>query len=124
MPVSSMIDKDRRLVLTTAWGALTFADGVAHKDKLLSDPDFDPTYSQISDFTRVTEIAFSAEELRHFARFDVFSLRSRRAFVTPEDEKFGMARMFATLRELRGETGIAVFRTLEEAQHWVLAKIG
>jgi hypothetical protein len=49
----------------------------------------------------------------------VFSPQSRRAFVAPEDEEFGMARMFAALRELRGETEIGVFRNLEEAMDWV-----
>src|SRR5215467_2446756 len=120
VPASYKIDKERRLVLTNVWGKLTFADGVAHRDQLLSDPAFDPTYRQISDFTQVTELAFSAEELRQFAQFDLFSPSARRAFVAPEDAKFGLGRMFAMLRESRGDTGIRVFRTLEEAEYWVL----
>jgi pheromone shutdown protein TraB len=122
MPLTYKIDKENRLVMTTAWGSLSFTDAFAHKDKLLNDPDFDPTYSQIADFTQITELALSNDELRVFAEFKVFSPQSRRAFITPRDLEYGMARMFATLRELRGEEGIGVFRTLEEALDWVLAK--
>lgn len=122
VPASYRIDKDRRLVMSHAWGVYTFADAAAHKDKLLSDPDFDPTYSQISDYTHVSEIKLSSEEIRRFADFDVFSPQSRRAFIAPEDAKFGLGRMFAMQRETRGETGIGVFRTLEEALEWVFPK--
>lgn len=122
MPATYKIDKEKRLVLTTIWGVFSFSDAVAHKDKLLRDPDFERTYSQITDLTQVTEWAASNEEVRAFAKFNVFSPESRRAIIAPGDLKFGMARMFATLRELQGEKGIAVFRTLEEALDWVLAK--
>lgn len=122
VPASYRIDKERRFVMSHAWGVFTFADAVAHKDKLLSDPDFDPTYSQITDYTHVSEIKLSSEEVRRFAEFDVFSPQSRRALIAPEDAKFGLGRMFAMLRETRGETGIGVFRTLEEALEWVFPK--
>lgn len=122
MPAAYKIDKEKRLVLTTAWGALSFSDAVAHKDKLLGDPDFERTYSQIIDLTQITEFLLSNEDVRAFAKFSVFSPESRRAIIAPGDLKFGMARMFATLRELQGERGIGVFRELEEALDWVLAK--
>jgi hypothetical protein len=37
-----------------------------------------------------------------------------------DDLQFGLARMFEIYRELHGETGIRVFRTLDEALDWVL----
>lgn len=122
VPASYKIDKERRLVLSHAWGVFTLADAVGHKDKLLKDPEFDPRYSQISDFTHVSEIQLSGDEVRLFAEFDIFSPQSRRAFIAPDDAKFGLGRMFAMLRETRGETGIGVFRTLEEALDWVFSK--
>jgi len=122
MPQSYQIDKEHRVVLSRAWGVFSFADAVAHKDQLLNDADFDPTFSQIVDFTQVTEMNLSADEVRAFAQFTVFSSQSRRALIAPENEKFGLSRMFATLRELRGETRIGAFRTPEEALDWVLAK--
>ena len=122
MPASYKIDKEKRVVLSTAWGSLSFTDALTHKDKLLNDPDFAPAFSQILDLTQVTEVRLSVDEMRAFAEFSVFSPQSRRAFIAHRDLEYGMARMFATLRELRGEKGIGVFRTLEEALDWVLAK--
>lgn len=119
MPASYKIDKDKRLVLMNAWGVLTFADAVAHRDKLLADPDFDPSFSQISDFTDVTKVAISADELRQLAGLAVFAPQARRAFVAPADEKFGLGRMFVAHRELLGESGSAVFRSIEEALLWL-----
>ena len=119
VPASYKIDKDKRLVQMKAWGVLTFADAVAHRDKLLADPDFDPSFSQISDFTEVTQVAISADELRRLAGLEVFAPQARRAFIAPDDEKFGLGRMFVAHREQRGESGIAVFRSMEEALLWL-----
>jgi hypothetical protein len=47
MPCSYWIDKERRLVLTTAYGVLSLADLLGYREQILKDPDFDPTYSQI-----------------------------------------------------------------------------
>jgi hypothetical protein len=48
--------------------------------------------------------------------------RSRRAFVGTTDLTYGYARMFEMLREGSGEQGIRVFRNLDDALEWVLAK--
>lgn len=64
MPEFYKIDRERRLVLTTGSGVLTLADAVSHMDKLSKDPDFDPRFSQIVDFTQVTRIELSADEIR------------------------------------------------------------
>ena len=120
MSAGYKIDKKHRLVLTAAWGLLTIADAIGHKERLLDDPDFDPDYCQILDFTRVTEVDLTAEELVKFAEFDVFSPRSRRALVVPHDATFGLGRMFEFLRNRRGESGIRVCLTVEEALTWVL----
>lgn len=36
----------------------------AHQDRILADPDFDPSYSQLLDFTHVTKIELSPEDIR------------------------------------------------------------
>ena len=53
-----------------------------------------------------------------------FRLSPRRAIVVKNDLEFGLARMFQTHRELAGETGIRVFRTLEEGLEWVFPVAG
>jgi hypothetical protein len=122
MPAFYKIDKGQRLVLTTASDVFSFADALEHKDKLLKDPDFDPDYSQIINFSQITRIDITAEEINAFAQFNIFSPQSRRAIIAPGDVAYGMSRMFSVLREQYGEKGIRVFRTLDEALEWVFSK--
>jgi hypothetical protein len=122
MPVFYKIDKERRLVLSTILGVITLADGLTQQEKLRNDPDFDPSFSQLMDYTHVVKFDFSTDDVRKFAQHSVFSSDSRRAMLVNGDLAFGLARMFETFRESLGEKGIRVFRNLEEALDWVLAK--
>jgi len=124
MPVFYKIDKERRLVMTSGAGTLTIAAALAHQEKLVSDPDFDPTYSQLMDFTQLTQVDLDAEDIRRIAQRSVFSPQSRRAIIMAGDANFGLARMFEILREAAGEHGIRVFRKLDEALDWILSKEG
>jgi hypothetical protein len=40
--------------------------------------------------------------------------------VVKDDLQFGLARMFEIHRELKGETGIRVFRAFDEAMDWIM----
>ena len=48
MPVRSVIYKDQRLVVTIEEGFVTFADMLANHDRLLSDPEFNSGFNQLS----------------------------------------------------------------------------
>lgn len=109
-------------MLSSAYGVFSRADSVAHRQELLKDPDFDPSYSQVADFTQVTKFDLSAEDINELAQESVFSPQSRRALIVPSDVAYGLARMFGTLRETQGEIEIGVFRSLEEALEWVFSK--
>jgi hypothetical protein len=115
------IDKERRLVSSSGTGVLTKADILGHMDRLSNDPDFDPDFSQLIDFTEITGLEIGPEDVRQFAQRIIFSPRSRRAILVKDDLQFGLARMFEIHRELNGETGIRVFRTLDDALDWILA---
>jgi hypothetical protein len=91
-------------------------------EKLMKDPDFDPSYSQIADFTQVTKIELTAQDVHELAQRSVFSPQSRRALIVPNDVAYGLGRMFEMLRENQGEMGIRIFRNLEEALDWVFSK--
>jgi hypothetical protein len=119
VPASYKIDKARRFVLSTGTGFLSKEDVLGHMDRISADPEFDPTFSQLLDFTNVAEVGFGPDDVRQFAERNIFSPGSRRAFVVQNDLHFGLARMFEIHRELRGETGIAVFRSMEEAMDWI-----
>ena len=122
MPAYFKIDKERRLVMTTVSGVFTMADALGHQEKLLKDSDFDPTFSQLMDLTHVTTVELGTDDVRTVASRSVFSPHSRRAILAKTDLVFGLARMFEMLREGFGEQGIRVFRNLDDALEWVLAK--
>src|SRR5260370_379170 len=79
VPTAYEINKQRRLVISTGLEPLTLADALAHQDKLARDPDFDPSFSQILDLTRVTLINLQANDIRRLAQKTIFSPESRRA---------------------------------------------
>lgn len=122
MPVFYKIDKERRLVLSSASGVFSRVEAAAHMERLQKDPDFDPSYSQIADFSQVTKIDLQAQDVRELAQRSIFSTQSRRALIAPGDTAYGLARMFGMLRENQGEMGIGIFRTLEEALDWVFSR--
>ena len=121
MPAYFRIDKEHRLVLTTISGVFTLADGLAHQEKLLKDPDFAPTFSQLIDFTQVTKVQVGIEEVRRLAQPSIFSSDARRAILVNSELAFGLARMFVVFRESSGEKGVRVFRVLDDALSWVFA---
>lgn len=122
MPATYEIDKQRRLVISTCLDPLTLADGLAHQEKLLKDPDFDPSFAQLLDCTRVTFSGFAANDIRRLAERNIFSARSRRAIVVSSTLVYGFGRMFEILREIAGEKGIRVFRDMDEAVDWIVSK--
>jgi len=122
MPASYVIDKQRRLVITTVTGAFILADALAHQESLCKDQDFGPSFSQLMDLTQVTEYALTEDDLHKLAQRRVFSEESRRAIVVDGDLGYGLSRMFGMLRENAGELGIRIFRNRDEALDWVLPK--
>jgi hypothetical protein len=122
MPVFYKIDKERKLVLSSATGVLNREEAASHQLRLLSDPEFDPNYSQLLDFTHITRLDLSAADVRRLAQRTIFSADSRRAFLVASDLAFGLGRMYEILREAAGERGIRIFRDLEEALDWALSQ--
>jgi hypothetical protein len=119
MPAFYKIDKERKLVLSTGSGVLTREDLLGHQERLSRDPDFHPDFSQLSDFTHITKTELTPADVRLAAEKSIFSPHSRRAMVVKDDLQFGLARMFEIHRDLAGETGIRVFRNIDEALDWI-----
>jgi hypothetical protein len=115
MPVQYVIDKVRRVVITTAWGQVSFDDFMAHHT-LIGDPDFHPELNQLVDGTQVTELAISMDELKRLTccRISPSSRRAAQPFV------FGIAQMAQTYREIaKASSHIRVFRDLPTALKWL-----
>ena len=115
MTVRSSIDKQRRLVLTTVEGCVRFDDVRRHQDRLLADPEFDPSFDQLIDATTVTKLDISADEARTLAMRRIFSPESRRAVVVTEPHVFGLSRMMEIYHEDVGHAEVEVFYSVDEA---------
>ena len=120
MPAYFKINKERQLVISTFSGVFTLEDGFAHQEKLLKDPNFVPTFSQLIDCTQVTQIAMGIDDIRRLAQRSIFSNDARRSILVYGDVAFGFARTFLAIRESLGEKGIRVFHELDEALFWLL----
>jgi hypothetical protein len=119
MPIRYEIDKARRLVLSTGEGAFTWPAALAHQEQLRWDPNFSPDFNQLLDFTRITKIEITPEEVRKLAARSIFAGGSRRAILLANEEPLEMVRTFETLRKNLGEHGIRVFYNRDEALAWI-----
>ncbi len=119
MPADFYIDVPRRMVFTHGSGVLRLADLRDHMERLLRHPDFRPEFNQLLDFRLVTDVIITAEEIVLLAARNVFSPKSRRAFVVTSDLHFGLVRMFSAYRENAGEQGIKLFREMKAALAWL-----
>jgi hypothetical protein len=119
MKVKHSIDKQRRLVLTTAEGCVTLDDVREHQDRLLADPEFDSSFDQLIDMTSVTTLDVSADGARTIAHRRIFSPKSRRAIVATKPHIFGMGRMLEIYHEDVEYAEVEVFRSMDEALKWL-----
>ena len=95
------------------------ADAVSNRENLAKDPDFDPDFSQIADFTQITRVELTAREIHELAQVGIFSPHSRRGFIMRSAHIYGLGRMYEILREMEGEKRIRAVHTLDEALAWV-----
>ena len=113
------IDKQRRLILTTAEGRVMFDDIRGHQDRLLANPDFDPSFDQLIDATAATNLEISADEARALANRRIFSPKSRRALVATEPHIFGLGRMMEIYHEGLKSADVHVFYSMDAALNWL-----
>lgn len=123
MPAWYKIDKEHKLVLSSGSGVVTIAEMLDHQKKLAADPEFDPGYSQLMDFSHVTKIDATAADIPLIAQRRVFSPTARRAILVETEQAHEYAELFRKLREPLGDRGIKTFRSLDEALDWLVRKI-
>jgi hypothetical protein len=119
MPADFFIDTRLGIVFSKATNVLAMADALDHMDRLERDPEFRPEFNQLIDFRQTSAVVLSHDEIRRLASRKIFGPRSRRAFVVPGDFEYGLARIFATYRDMQGESGIMIFRDMEKALAWL-----
>jgi hypothetical protein len=119
MGVQVTIDVQRKLVACTYYGEVNDADLFDVAALISSHPDFDPSFSELVDFSEVTAVAASTLAIEKSARQkSIFSLTSRHAVVAPQDHIFGLVRMFEVLAE-QTKPNIMVVRTIDEAREFL-----
>lgn len=119
MNVRYSIDQQRRLILTTAEGRVSFDDIRTHQDRLLADPDFDRSFDQLIDTTAATKFEITADEARVLAMRRVLSPESRRAFVALAPHIFGLGRMMEAYRDGQNYAAVQAFYSMDEALKWL-----
>lgn len=97
---------------------MTDEDVFEHRHLLRNDPLFDPTFSQLADFSEITENLVATSTVQHMSRDQIFLPGTKRAFVARDDAIFGMLRMFELHAESIGQV-IEVFRDRRAAEAWL-----
>jgi hypothetical protein len=113
------IDVPRRMVFSHGSGVLRATDFRGHMERLLQHRDFRPEFNQLLDFRLVADVVITTEEIVLLAARNVFSPKSKRAFIVTSDLHFGLVRMFGAYREFAGEQGIKLFREMPSALEWL-----
>jgi hypothetical protein len=120
MPCRYVIEKEKRLVVSTAWDTVNFADAKAHQDELYADPAFSRDFNQLIDATAVTQIVATSDEIRNIASRSIFSPASRRAILANHPVIFGIGRMLqAHFNMAIGGDQVSVFYEREAAMKWL-----
>ena len=94
MPGSYLIDVPNRIVFSRAWGLLSDQELIAHAQTLKADPRLEPGFRQVGDFMSVDALLLTSAAIRAVARDNPVPRDARRAIVVPNDEAYGMVRMF------------------------------
>lgn len=126
MPWRYIIDAERKLVISTGWGRMTFEELQAHQNQLASDPHFNPEFRQLVDATAVTDLNISIGEAKTLAGRKLFAPTSRRAFLGSGLSILAAKRLMQAYSCIaKGREEISIFHERNAALCWLgLVSIG
>jgi len=114
------VDASNRLVHTTFSGVVEHRDPIENMLKLRVDPDFDPSFSELVEFTEDCQIRLNATHFRYLSQLDPFFSSSKRALVVGSRQSvYGSARMFQLLSHEHRR--VKIFASMDEARLWLNA---
>jgi len=122
MPISYEIKRESRLVVCTGFGVVTAEEVLQVHDQMVKDENFDSSFSELVDGTAITSTTVTPSSMRMLAESSPFSPDSRRALVADSPLGFGLWRVYQTVRSLRGDKNIRVFRSRTDALAWLLTE--
>ena len=122
MPVTLIIDRERKLTITTGEGVVTDEEFINARRRLLAHPDFDPSFDRIWDFHQVTESRVTENVIaRLVAESPNASTPICRAVVISERTGPMKATLEFISRTRQASRRIAAFPDLDSAEKWILS---
>jgi len=123
MPVSAVINRSERVVITTAVGRLVKSEFIEHIRSVWTDPGL-AGFDELIDATRADASQLSAKDLSDLVNSGVShdaTRNSRLALCVSSELAYGLGRMYGALRETHAGNAreVQVFRDLEAAQAWL-----
>lgn len=119
MPASVKVDAKNRIIYTAFEGKLNDGDFLAYRQVLKDHPDFHPEFSEVLDFSNVTELRVTVAFINSLAKSNsLYSPESKHAVVAPHDISFGVARLYQMLAQ-DTRPNLAVVRSMAEARMFV-----
>lgn len=116
LSVEYTIDKSQKVVVVTFRGEIGDADLLNIGPTTKSHPSFDPSFSEIVDFSAVTGGNISTGALQVLARRpSIYNRASKHVVIAPQTHIFGLSRMFQAYAEATRPNTVVV-RTLDEAR--------
>lgn len=117
------IDRDRRLATVVVSGSCTVEDMRTVQRAVAAAPGFEPGFSQLGDFSAVTDFNGSVLDLISLARSAPFAPDAIRAYVATPAWAFGMLRKYTLASETIGRGGVQVFHDRASALAWIEARV-
>ena len=120
MAAQYRLDVQSGIIFTTMVGTLTFDDIVEYARNLRNEPDFDPSFSELVDFTDLKSANLTYADLTEITlRVDPFSKTSKRALIAEiGTASYGITRMYQAVSSNSGRD-MQLFTTALEAQRWL-----
>lgn len=119
MPAVLKINPQKRVVVSTFFGAVTDQEFLNHRQTIVGHPDFKPEFDEIVDLTIVSDFQVSAAALQKLATQEsVFRPSSKHAVVAPKDISFEKAELFKRMAN-SSRPDLKVLRTAAEAYEFL-----
>jgi hypothetical protein len=119
MPVTYEIDPSQHAVFSTASGHVSYDEAVNFHRALLADPAYRPEYCELADMRGMIDTNITSAEMRQLAATELFSPKSKRAFVASSPLVYGLSRMYEAHRMTKNDHGITIFTDVDEALGWL-----
>jgi len=116
LSVTYTIDATEKVVLVAFAGEIEDADLIEIGPATKARPLFDPSFSELVDFSGVTGGTVSMFAIRTLARrTSIYNRNSKHIVIAPQPHVFGLTRMFQVFAE-ETRPNLVVVHTLEEAR--------